>query len=69
MADTQTVIDVQVENHGSLMLFQPLTETARTWITDNVGDEVTFFCGALVVEPRYAGNLFDGMVNDGLEVR
>ncbi len=28
--------DVQVSNHGSILLFQPLTQVAQDWIRENV---------------------------------
>jgi hypothetical protein len=38
-------------------------------VDENVSDEAQFFGGSLMVEPRYAENLVQGMLNDGLEVR
>jgi hypothetical protein len=61
--------DVSVENHGSIVLFRPLTPKASAWIDENVQDDAQYFGSALVVEPRYAGDLAQGMVNDGLAVR
>lgn len=60
--------DVQVENHGSLFLFRPLSDFAADWIEENVNGEAQFFGGALVVEPRYAGELAEGMVEAGLQL-
>jgi hypothetical protein len=58
--------DVSVENHVNIFAFQPLTERGREWIDDNVQDGAIWFGGALMVEHRYAGELANGMVNDGL---
>lgn len=70
MANTQNpVVDVTVENHGSLFLFHPQTDAGREWLTDNVDAEAQWFGGALVVEPRYARDLADGLLDAGLEVR
>ena len=63
-----SVYDVRIENHGSIVLVQPLTDTAREWLTANVGEDSMYFGGALVVEPRYLGELVDGMVSDGLNL-
>ena len=60
--------DIKVENHGSIFLFQPLTDSARNWIEEHVGEDAQFWSGALVCEPRYASDLADGMMSDGLVV-
>lgn len=60
--------DVRVENHGTLFLFCPESSAAQEWIATNVQADAQFFGTALVVEPRYARDLADGMVADGLEV-
>jgi hypothetical protein len=61
--------DVLVENHGSIFLFQPLTPVAEEWLEENLEGEVTYLQGALVVEPRYAGDLAEGMTADGLALQ
>lgn len=61
-------VDVMVRNEGSLVLFFPITEAARTWIDENVQEDAQWFGTALVVEHRYAGDLAQGMVNDGINV-
>ncbi len=58
--------DVTVQNHGSIFLFVPETDSAREWLTENVGGEAQYFGDALVVEPRYAADLAEGMQADGL---
>lgn len=62
-------MDVRVENHGSIILVNPLTGPAIDWVADNLPDDVQMFGNAIVVEPRYVGAIIDGMINDGLEVR
>ena len=61
-------LDVSVEDHGSLWLFRPLTEEAKTWIDDNVEDAALWFGGALAVEARFVQAMVEGMLADGLEV-
>lgn len=63
-----TEVDVQVENHGSIFLFQPFTEEADDWIARNVHESAMWYAGALAVDHRYARELADGMLRDGLEV-
>lgn len=62
-------MDIRIENHGSLFVFWPLSESAKSWVDENVA-EPTFLGGthAIVVEPRYARELADGMMADGLVV-
>ena len=51
---------VTLERHGmSLVLVRPTTEEARDWLQENT--EGTWWCGALVVEPRYVLDLLNGM--------
>lgn len=62
------VVDVRVENHGSVLLFQLLTDEAKAFVEAYVQHERMYFGKALVVEPRYAEVLVEGMRNDGLVV-
>lgn len=63
-------VDVRVENHGSLYVFQPLTAAAREWVDEHVALEGwQWIGGGFAVEPRYAHDLEHGMIVDGLEVR
>ena len=64
------MVDVNVENHGSIVTFSPLNDSAKDWIKENVKTEPWQFLGKkLAVEPRYVQNLIDGMENDGLFVK
>lgn len=60
--------DVQVANHGSLFLFDLLTEGAREWAEIHIPEDATWWAGQLVIEPRYAGDVARGMLGDGLKV-
>ena len=60
--------DVRVTDHGSVVLFHPLTDAARDWLSDNVGDDAMYLGDALACEHRFAGDLADGMVCDGLGI-
>lgn len=71
------VIDFEVENHGSIWLFRPLTDAAREWTDEHVprhhargGDTaVQTWAGAVVVEHRYIGAIVQGAADAGLRVR
>jgi hypothetical protein len=58
--------EIQIENQGSLILFIPITENAKTWLQENVQEDAQWFGKALVVEPRYAGDLARGCREAGL---
>jgi hypothetical protein len=62
-------LDLVFENHGSLFLIRPLSESGQQWLDENVGDENTLtFGGAIVCEPRYVEAIFLGAKEEGLAV-
>lgn len=61
--------DVMVQNEGSVMLFHLLTPEAHAFVNDNVPEDAQYFGNSLVVEPRYALDLANGMQSAGLAVR
>ena len=65
---TPSQADVEVIDHGTIVLFRPLTDACRAWIDDNVEEEAMWFGGALAVEHRYAPYLIEGMVDNGLSL-
>ena len=59
--------DVTLTFHGSIAL---ITEPATIWVRDNLEhEESLYWCGALVVEPRYLGPIVAGMADDGLVIQ
>ena len=66
---TETQVDVVIENHGTLVIFQPLTPSASEWIEEHVEEKATWLGSGLVVEHRYAEALASGMKDDGLVVQ
>jgi hypothetical protein len=59
------VADYYVRSEGSLFLFEPLNDAARENLEQNVGDEAQWWAGALVVEHRYANELWDRLTIEG----
>lgn len=58
--------DIQVENHGTLFLFRPLTPEGKEWLeTATVTEPWQWLGGALAVEHRYANNLAEAAHYDG----
>lgn len=59
--------DVTVHYHGSVCIVVPETDEATEWIDEFVYEPM-WYCGGIVVEPRYLENLVAGMEEYGLEV-
>ena len=69
---TKTEVDFKLENHGSLFLLRPLTSAAKDWMNDHLpmnSPETQFWCDGIVIEPRYAAPIVEGIVGDGLVLR
>ena len=60
--------DVTINNQETIVLFTPNTAAANDWLGEHIGDEATWYGPSLVVEHRYAGDIIEGMKNDGLSV-
>jgi hypothetical protein len=58
--------DARVENHGSIVLVRPLTDSASEWIDANVDVNAQWWAGAVACEPRYVSDIVNGMLSDGL---
>jgi hypothetical protein len=58
--------DIQISDHGSIVLFTPMTDNARKWIRRHIPEDAQYFGPSLAVERRYAGDIADGMAEAGL---
>jgi hypothetical protein len=66
---TQTP-DFTAENHGSVVLFRPVSTRAARWVEDNVPLEGWQWLGhAFAVDHRCALGLLEGIVEAGFDVR
>jgi hypothetical protein len=61
-------MDVQFTDHGTIWLAKPLTPAGEAWIEEHIPVEAHWCCGAVVIEPRYVGDIAQGMADDGLQV-
>lgn len=61
--------DFSVQNEFTIFLLHPLTDAAREWIAEHIGDDAQRFGDAVVVEHCYVCDIIDGIRADGLEVR
>ncbi len=55
-------------NHGSVTILTPLTKAAKVWVAEHLPDDALTFGRGTVIEPRYAGPILEGLVDDGLTV-
>jgi hypothetical protein len=62
--------DVEVENHGSVVLLRPSTPEATDWFEEHLVTAESLFWGtAIVAEPRYVHDIVVGLREDGFTVR
>lgn len=60
--------DFRCENHGSLFLLFPLTDSAQSWVEEHVPSDAQWFGNAVVVEHRFIWAILEGIQEDGLAV-
>lgn len=58
------MLDWYIIDEGSIVLFEPLTRTAREWLEDNVDEPWQWLGNALAVDHRAAQDLYDAIVED-----
>lgn len=68
-AKAVVMVDLRVENHGSLMLVRPLTDAGKEWLKETAPDDAQFMGAAMAVEPRYVGGVIYAAIEAGLEVK
>jgi hypothetical protein len=61
--------DVLVRDEGSVIMLTPKSEKAKAWVDENLGLESWQWLGpSFAVEWRYAPDIVQGMMGDGLDV-
>ena len=61
-------VDFLCENHGSIFLLRPLSQSAQSWIEENLPSDVQWFGNGVAVEHRFIWAILEGIQNDGLAV-
>jgi len=61
--------DFRCENHGSVFLLISVTQSAHSWVEENLQSDAQWFGGGVVVEHRYIWAILEGIQNDGLAVQ
>jgi hypothetical protein len=62
-------LDFRCENHGSIFLLYPLSQSAKSWIEENLPSDAQWFCSAVAIECRYIWPILEGIQDDGLAVQ
>lgn len=62
--------DFQFFDHGSIVVLKAVTPSAQDWVDEHIAtdDDTQYFGGGIVIEPRYAGDILDGIAADDLAV-
>ena len=64
-----TTPDFHFQNHFNVVRLTPLTPTARDWLEAHIECEDWQVLGlGVVIEPRYANAMLEGLVADGFTV-
>jgi hypothetical protein len=67
-----TSSDFSFRNHGSICVLTPLTPLGKDRFNKRLPVEdpqTQFWAGGIVIEPRYARDILEGIRNDGLIVQ
>lgn len=62
--------DFSLMNHGSIVTLTPTSVAAKEWVSDHIPENSTQRWGAcsIVVEPRFIGDIVEGITADGLSL-
>ena len=60
--------DVQIEDHGTVILFRVLNEYSDVWLHENVSPDSHWFGDTLLVERRFAAQLVAAIREAGFAV-
>lgn len=60
--------DFDVNNQGSIVLLTPMTPAAHEWVETHLPDDALTFGPSIAIEHRYAEDILEGIVQDGLSL-
>lgn len=60
--------DFQFFDHGSITILKPVSAPAHDWVEQHLPDDAQSFAGGVVIEPRYAEPILDGIAADDLTI-
>ena len=61
-------MDLELTDHGSIVMLRPISDEAREWTDEHIPDDAMWMGGSVAIEPRYVGDIVEGILNDGLTV-
>jgi hypothetical protein len=61
--------DFEVQNHGTIFLLCPLTDSALAWIEEHLPEDVLTFGRGICVEHRFISDIVRGIQDAGLVAR
>jgi hypothetical protein len=63
--------DFLVENHNSIFLLRPLSDAARNWVEEHIGQDNGYqpYFPTVVIDHSYISDIVVGIQNDGLVCR
>ena len=60
--------DIEVQNHGTIVLLRPLTEHAQEWFDERVEHEGwNEWCGSIACEPRMASIILTAYYHESID--
>ena len=62
----ERIIDFEVQNHGSIFLLCPLTNSAIAWVEEHLPEDVLTFGRGICVEHRFISAIVRGIQDAGL---
>lgn len=60
--------DFKFHNHGSICILVAVSAAAQDWREEHLPEDAQTFGGGVVIEPRYADDILEGIMADGLTV-
>jgi hypothetical protein len=60
--------DVSIQDHGSIAVIVPETDAGRAWCDENLEGDLLRWGGGVACEPRYVGDIAEGLRDAGLHV-
>lgn len=60
--------DFTVTDHGSIIILEAQTTAGKEWADAHFPDDALNWANGTVIERRYFGDIYDGIVEDGLTI-
>lgn len=68
MNQASATADFRLADHGTVMLFTPLTDAAHCWADENLPADTAVFAGSLAIESRCMSAILDAVKCAGLVI-